>query len=211
MIHIRNEHPSDYRRVEEITRNAFWNLYYPGASEHYLVHTMRNHADYMPQLSYVIEKDGVLIGSIHFTRATVLTPNGTEVPVIHFGPVCITPELHRQGYGRLLITHAIEKAKQEGHRAIFLGGFRYHYEPYGFAPTKKYNISMDDGKFYTGIMALPLYEGALDGVSGKIQFSAALYPDESGLDAFDATFPPLEKRTLPHQAKFEAAATELDL
>lgn len=211
MITIRNEQPADYRRVEEIARKAFWNLYVPGASEHYLVHTMRSHADYMPELSFVIEENGEIVGSIHFTRAWVVTPAGEEVPVVHFGPVCITPELHRQGYGRSLITHAIEAARAAGYRAIVLGGFRYHYEPYGFTSTKKYNIAMTDGQFYTGIMALPLYDGALDGVTGKILLSEALEPDESGLEAYDATFPPMEKQELPCQKAFAQAASELDV
>lgn len=210
MINMRNELSADYRRVEEITRKAFWNLYCPGASEHYLVHTMRNHKDYMPELSFVIEKDGELIGSIHFTHAKVITPEGEEVSVIHLGPVCITPELHRQGFGRALITHAIERAKDLGHRAIVLGGFPYHYKPYGFVGTKKYNITMTDGKFYTGIMMLPLYEGALCGVAGKIKLSDGLYPDESGLEAYEASFPPREKQLLPCQKEFEKVAGELD-
>lgn len=211
MILVRNEQPADYRTVEEITRKAFWNLYCPGANEHYLVHTMRSHKDYMPELSFVIEKNGTIIGSIHFTRANVITPAGEKIPVIHFGPVCITPELHRQGYGRILITHAIEHARSLGHRAIMLAGFPYHYKPYGFAPTKKYHIAMADGKFYTAIMALPLYEGALDGVSGKIEFSDGLYPDESGMAEYDATFSPMEKQVLPRQKEFERAASELDM
>ncbi|MDL2221036.1 N-acetyltransferase [Parabacteroides sp. OttesenSCG-928-N08] len=210
MINIRNEQPADYRRVEEITRKAFWNLYCPGASEHYLVYTMRHHEDYMPELSLVIEENKEIIGSIHFTHAKVITATGEEIPVVHFGPVCITPELHRQGYGRIIITNAIERAKAAGHRAIVLGGFRYHYELYGFLPTKKYNITMNDGKFYTGIMALPLYDGALDNISGKLKLSDALYPDESGLKAYEATFPTMEKQVLPCQKVFEQASTELD-
>lgn len=210
MINIRQEQPEDYRKVEEITRKAFWNLYIPGASEHYLVHTMRSHKDYMPELSFVIEEDGEILGSIHFAKAWVITHEGEKVPVIHFGPVSITPERHRQGLGRKLITYAIEEAKKAGHRAIVIAGFRYHYETYGFVGAKKYGISMPDGKFYTGIMALPLYDGALDGISGKIEFSQALYPDESGLEAYDATFPPMEKLSLPKQKDFERAASELD-
>lgn len=210
MITIRNEQPADYRRVEEITRQAFWNLYQPGGLEHYLVHTMRSHADYLPELSLVIEEDGELLGSIHFCRAWIIQPNGEAVDIVHFGPVCITPRLHRQGYGRLLITAAIERARAAGHRAIALGGFTYHYHPYGFAGTKKYHITMDDGQYYTGIMLLPLYEGALDGISGQLKFSEALSPDESGLEEYQAGFPPLEKLVLPCQQAFERAAAELD-
>ncbi len=210
MITIRNETPADYRRIEEITRQAFWNLYLPGGSEHYLVHTMRQHEDYMPELSFVIEEDGELIGSIHFTRAWIVTPTGEEVPVVHFGPVCILPRLHRQGYGRKLITHAIESAKSQGHRAIVLAGFPYHYHPYGFVGTKKYHISMPDGKYYTAIMALPLCEGALNSITGTIKLSAALEPDQNGFEAYEATFEPMEKRKLPHQDDFVKAAAQLD-
>mgnify|MGYP001104024242 CR=1 FL=1 len=210
MINIRNEKPKDYRRVEEITRKAFWNLYFPGASEHYLVHTMRSNKDYIPELSFVIEENDEIIGSIHFTHAKVVTPEGKEISVVSLGPVCITKERHRQGFGRALITHAIKSAKTQGHRAIVLGGFPYHYKPYGFVSTKKYDISMMDGKFYTGIMALALYDGALDGVSGKIKFSDGMYPDENGLEAYEATFPPMEKLSHPCQKAFEQAAAELD-
>lgn len=210
MIRVRKEQPTDYRKIEEITRKAFWNLYIPGANEHYLVHNMRKHKDYMPELSFVIEKDNEIIGSIHFTHANIVTSDGEKIPVVHFGPVSITPELHRKGYGRELITHAIEQAKKAGHRAIILAGFRYHYEPYGFISTKKYDISMPDGKFYTGVMALPLYKGALDDVSGKIEFSTALYPDENGLEDYEKSFSPMEKLSLPKQKDFEKAASELD-
>ncbi len=212
MITIRNEEQSDFRKVEEVTRRAFWNLYVPGASEHFLVHTMRSHKDYVRSLAFVIEKDHEVVGSIHFTDAWVVTPSGEEIPVLHLGPVSIAPELHRQGLGRMLITHAMEHAKMLKHRyrAIILGGFTYHYYPYGFVGTKNYNISMPDGKFYTGIMILPLYDGALNGVTGKIKFSDALYPDESGLNAYDATFPPMEKLVLPCQKDFERACADVD-
>ncbi|MGM0214496.1 GNAT family N-acetyltransferase [Enterococcus sp. AZ109] len=210
VITIRNEEEKDYRVVEEITREAFWNLYTPGAVEHFLAHSIRKHADYLPELSFVIELDGEVIGSIMYTKAKVVDEAGDEHQVVSFGPVSILPKYHRQGYGRRLIEHSINEAKKLGYPAIIIGGFPYHYHPYGFMGTKKYDISMPDGKFYTGIMALPLYEGALDGVSGKIHFSPAMYPDETGLAEYDATFPPKEKRVLPCQADFEKAASEID-
>lgn len=209
-ITIRHEEEKDYRIVEEITREAFWNLYFPGAVEHLLVHNIRKHPDYIPELSYVIELDNQIIGSIFYTKAKVIDKEGVAHPIITFGPVSISPAYHRQGFGRMLIEHSLAEAKRLGFNAIILGGFTYHYHPYGFVGTKKYNISMPDGKFYTGVMALPLFEGALDGISGSVHFSEALYPDESLLDDFDQTFPPKEKQVLPHQADFEKAVSEID-
>lgn len=209
-VTIRLEEPKDYRIVEEITREAFWNLYVPGAEEHYLAHTLRKHPDFIPELTFVIELDGKIIGSIFYSKAKIVDAEGNEYPVISFGPVSIAPEYHRQGYGRLLIEHSIKEAKRLGYEAIVIGGFPYHYHPYGFIGSKKYNISMPDGKFYTGIMALPLKEGALDNVSGHIIFSEGMYPDHDGLEAYDQTFPAKEKKVEPRQAKFEAAASQID-
>lgn len=209
-VTIRHEQPNDYRIAEEVTREAFWNLYSPGASEHYLVHTLRKHPDFMPELSFVIELDGRLVGSIFYTRSKLLREHGSGVDVVSFGPVSIHPDFHRKGLGRALITHSIRAAKDSCQRAIVIGGFRYHYEPYGFVGAKKYGIAMPDGKYYTGIMALPLFEGALDDAHGRVHFSAALYPDMSGLDAYDATFPEKEKRVLPCQEEFTKASTEID-
>lgn len=209
-VNIRLEEEKDHRIVEEITRDAFWNLYLPGAEEHYLAHTLRKHPDFIPELTFVIELNGKVIGSIFYSKAKIVAADGTEYPVISFGPVSIAPEYHRQVYGRQLIEYSITEAKRLGYDAIVIGGFPYHYHTYGFIGTKKYNISMPDGKFYTGIMALPLKAGALDNVSGKIIFSPGMYPDPDGLEAFDQTFPEKEKKVLPCQAKFEAAASELD-
>ena len=196
--------------MEEITREAFWNLYFPGAVEHLLVHNIRKHPDFIPELSFVIALDNEIIGSIFYTKAKVIDKHGGVHPIITFGPVSISPEYQRQGFGRMLIEHSLAEAKRLGFNAIILGGFTYHYHPYGFVGTKKYNISMPDGKFYTGVMALPLFEGALDGISGSVHFSEAMYPYESILNDFDKTFPPKEKKVLPHQSDFEKAVSEID-
>ncbi len=207
---IRLEEPKDYRRVEEITREAFWNLYHPGCDEHYIAHLIRQSPDFIPELTFVIELDGEIIGSIFYTYSTVVSEDGVEHKVISFGPVSISPELHRKGLGKALIEHSIKDARKMGHKAIFIGGYPYHYEPYGFVGSKKYNVSMPDGKFYTGIMALPLYENALDEISGKLYFSGAFEFDENALEEFDKTFPPKEKLVKDSQKKFEIASTTLD-
>ena len=209
-ITIRHEEEKDHRIVEEITREAFWNLYFPGAVEHLLVHNIRKHPDFIPELSFVIEVDDQIIESIFYTRAKVIDKNGSEHPIITFGSVSISPEYHRQGFGRMLIENSLSEAKRLGFNAIILGGFTYHYHPYGFIGTKKYNISMPDGKYYTSVMALPLFEGALDGITGSVHFSEAMYPDETILDEFEKTFPSKEKKFLAHQLDFEKAISEID-
>ena len=209
-VTVRQELPTDYRAVEELTREAFWNLYAPGAIEHYLLPSIRGHADYRPELSMVLELDGEIIGSIIFTESKVVGEDGVKHKTLTFGPVCIAPEYHRQGFGRQLIEYAIAQAHKTDYPAIIIAGFPHHYQPYGFIGAKKYTIAMPDGNYYTGIMALPLYEGALDIISGTIFFSESMEPNMAGLEAFDATFPPKERVVLPQHAAFAVAAMELD-
>lgn len=209
-IKIRNELPSDYRKVEEITREAFWNLYCPGCNEHLIVHNIRNHEDFIKELAFVIEVDGEVIGSIHYSKSKIISKDGTEYGTITFGPVSVLPKLHRKGFGRALIEHSIQAAKSLGYKAIIIGGYPHHYETYGFVGAKKYNIALPDANYYTGIMALPLYETALDGVSGMIYFSNGLEIDETMLDAFDKEFAYKEKKVQDSQSQFEMAVSQID-
>lgn len=211
-IKIRLEEESDNFIVEELTRKAFWNLYVPGCNEHLIIHNLRNHTDFIPELCFVIEQNGEIVGSIFYSHSKVVDNDGSEIETITFGPVSIKPELHRKGLGRMLITHSIQQAKELGFGAIIIGGFPYHYKPYGFVGAKKYNIAMEDGNYYTGIMALPLIDCYLDNIKkGIIYFSEAMNPNESQLEIFDLKFPPMRKEVKQCQTLFEEAVTNIDI
>jgi len=94
-ILIRNETENDYRAVEEITREAFWNLYFPGCHEHYLVHIMRDHADFLKELDFVAECDGKIVGNIMYTKAWLVDETGKEMDIVSFGPISVLPEYQR--------------------------------------------------------------------------------------------------------------------
>ncbi len=209
-IKIRHENENDYRVVEEVAREAFWNLYFPGCAEHVVVNKMRKSKDFIPELSFVIEVDGKIAGAIFYTHSKIVSADNKEFDTISFGPVFISPKYHRMGLGRKLITHSIEEAKKLGYKAITTLGYPYHYEPYGFVGGKKYNISMEDGKFYKGLLVLPLFEGALDGISGYAAHSEVLDASEEEIEEFDKTFPYKEKKVQESQREFEIACSMLD-
>lgn len=209
-ITIRNEEPRDYRKVEEIAREAFWNLYFPGGHEHYVVHKMRSHWDFIRELAFVIEVDDEVQGAIFYTQSKIVSADGKAYETISFGPVFISPVFHRKGLGKKLISHSIQRAKEMGYRAILTLGYPYHYAPYGFLGGKNYNVSMEDGKFYKGLLVLPLYEKALDNISGHAKFSTVFDVTQEAVDEFDALFPPKEKRHQESQDAYEATVSMLD-
>lgn len=207
---IRHERKEDYKKVENLAREAFWNLYFPGCHEHYVVHNMRSHKDFISSLSYVIEINNEIVGAIFFTKTKIVCENKIVNDVISFGPVFIDPRYHRQGLGRELITFSINKAKEAGYRAILTLGYPYHYEPYGFLSGKNYNISMEDKKFYKGLLVLPLFTNALKDINGYVQFSSALDSDEQSVDEFDKNFEYKEKKYQESQKEFEIACSQLE-
>jgi Predicted acetyltransferase len=146
-IIIRNENEADYAIVEEITRKSFYNLYVPGCIEHYLVHIMRSHEDFIPELDFVIEVDDKIIGSIMYTKAKLVDESGEERSILTFAPVCIMPEYQRKGYGKMLLEHSFHQALALGYDVIVIFGNPGNYVARGFKSCKKYNISLENGTY----------------------------------------------------------------
>ena len=96
-IIIRNENPCDHREVENLVRESFWNVYRPGCLEHYVLHVLREDPAFVKELDFVMEKDGVIIGQNMFMRAVIASDDGRQIPILTMGPICIKPELKRQG------------------------------------------------------------------------------------------------------------------
>ena len=136
-IIIRNEQKTDYETVEKITREAFYNMYMPGCVEHYLVHIMREHEDFIPELDLVLELDGNVIGNMMYTKARLVDESGKEKEILTFGPVSVKPEYQRKGYGKQLIVHSFEKAKELGYDTVVIFGSPANYVSCGFKSCKK--------------------------------------------------------------------------
>lgn len=109
-IIIRNEKKEDWEVVETLTRQAFYNIYVPGCGEHYLVHIMREHEDFIPELDFVLELNGDVIGNIMYTKAKLIDENGISKNILTFGPVSILPAYQRMGYGKMLMEHSFQAA-----------------------------------------------------------------------------------------------------
>lgn len=201
---IRLETPGDYRAVENLTREAFWNQSVPGCDEHYLVHTMRRHPDFIPELAFVLEKDGEIVGNIMYTKGRLVDGQGHEKPCLTFGPISVAPAQQRKGYGRMLIEHSFEVAMEMGHEVVVIFGNPDNYVARGFKSCRKYNVCVEGDRFPAALLVKELRSGALDGRRWYFHESSfgEACADEAAAAAFDATFPPKEKRWQPSQEEF---------
>lgn len=202
MLNIRRETPEDYPAVEALTRRAFYNLYVPGCMEHYLVHIMRDHQDFVPELGLVLELDGQVIGAILYTRARLVDEAGNEKAILTFGPVCVAPEHQRRGYGRRLMERSFQEAAAMGFDVIVVFGSPSNYVSRGFQSCKKHSIRTEDGRYPAAMMVKELKPGALDGRKWVYHSSPVMEIDEEAARRYDAGLDPMEKKRLPSQEEF---------
>ena len=199
---IRPEHESDHRNVENLIRESFWNVYRPGCSEHYVMHVLRSDPSFVKELDFVMEKDGVLIGQNMFMKTVINADSGSDVDVLTMGPICITPDLKRKGYGKYLLDFCLEKATELGYGAVLFEGNIGFYGNCGFTYASEFGIRYHDlpeGADSSFFLCRELIPGYLKGITGVYQTPKGYYVDDSDVEAFDKAFPPKKKLKLPGQ------------
>ena len=199
---IRSEKKEEYRKVENLVRESFWNVYKPGCSEHYVLHVLRDDPAFVKELDFVMERDGRLIGQNVFMRTVINSDDGRDIPVLTMGPICIAPELKRRGYGKMLLDYSLEKAAEMGFGAVLFEGNIDFYGKSGFDYARRFGIryhdlpeDADDSFF----LCKELKPGYLDEVTGVYQTPQGYYVDDADVDEFDKEFPPKQKLKLPGQ------------
>ena len=199
---IRLERKDEHREIEHLVRESFWNVYRPGCLEHYVLHTLRDDEAFVPELDFVMEKDGRPIGQNVFVKAKIQSDDGREIPIVTMGPICITPELKRKGYGKKLLDYSLEKAAEMGFGAVCFEGNIDFYGKSGFTFASKFGIRYHglpedaDSSFFVCRELIP---GYLDGITGEYATPQGYFVDEAAAEEFDKAFPHKEKLKLPGQ------------
>ena len=199
---IRLERKDDHAKVENLVREAFWNVYRPGCLEHYVLHQMRDAEDFVPELNFVLEKDDEIIGQNVFAKAKITADDGREIPVMTMGPICIAPEYKRQGYGKILLDYSLEKAAEFGAGALCFEGNIDFYGKSGFSFASEFGIryhGLPEGEDASFFLCKELIPGYLDGITGEYATPQIYFVDEAEADVFDQRFPDKKKLKLPGQ------------
>ena len=199
---IRLEKTEEHRETEALVREAFWNVYRPGCLEHYVLNQLRNDKAFVPELNFVMEKDGRLIGQNMFMRAVIKADDGSDLPIMTMGPICISPELQGQGYGKRLLDYSLEKAAELGCGALCFEGNINFYGKSGFTYASEFGIryhGLPEGADASFFLCKELKKGYLDGISGEYTPPKGYFVDEAEAEEFDKQFPPKEKLKLPTQ------------
>ena len=192
-MNIRLETEGDYSQVEELTREAFWNLYFPGCNEHYLCHILRTHKDFIRELDYVVELDGKIVASIMYTHSCLLNDD-ENIQAVSFGPLCVHPDYQRKGIGTVLIEKTKSLVANMGVPAIIIYGDPHNYCKHGFKNGIDYQVSNMEGEYPLGLLVLELQPGFFGNKKWKIKQSDVFNFSQEEADQFDKRFPEKEKK-----------------
>lgn len=199
---IRSERIEEHAEVENLVRESFWNVYRPGCLEHYVLNQLRHDPAFVPELDFVMEKDGKIIGQNMFMRAVIHADDGRDIPIMTMGPICIAPEWKRKGYGKILLDYTMAKAAELGCGALCFEGNIDFYGKSGFTYASDFGIryhALPEGADSSFFLCKELIPGYLDGITGEYATPQGYFVDEAEAEAFDQAFPPKVKMKLPGQ------------
>ena len=199
---IRLERKEDHRETETLVRESFWNVYRPGCLEHFVLHELRADPAFVPQLNFVMEQGGRIIGQNLFMHAVINADDGREIPIMTMGPICICNELKRQGYGKILLDFSLEQAAAMGCGAVCFEGNIDFYGKSGFTYARRFGIryhGLPQGEDDSFFLCKELREGYLTGITGEYATPQGYFVDEAAAEEFDKQCPPKEKLVLPGQ------------
>jgi predicted N-acetyltransferase YhbS len=200
-ISIRVETENDFREVESLTREAFWDLYKPGCEEHLLVHKLRSVPAFIKDLDYVACDDQRIVGNIMYSKSKIINSKNEQFEVLCMGPLSVLPGYQKKGIGSLLLTETIKKAKALAYKAVVIFGSPEYYQKFGFKNACIFNIQTADGQNFDAFMALELNKDSLNGIEGKFFEDAAFHSEENELIEFEKEFPYKEKHITDTQFK----------
>jgi putative acetyltransferase len=212
---IRLETPGDYSAVENLTREAFWNVYRPGCTEHYILHAFRERPEFIKALDFVLEDDVpdsgaksvslLIVAQVMFAESRLTRSDGVQIPVCTFGPISVRPDMQRKGYGRTLVTYALEKAAQLGYGAVCITGNSAFYGTCGFVTASSRNVKYaedpdsDAPYFLLKELRSGFLNEKLAGMSASFKDPDGYCVNDDDVEAFDRQFPQKQKLRLPGQ------------
>lgn len=183
----------DFYKTENITREAFWNLYKPGCNEHLILHNLRKSKCYISELDLVAVFENEIIGHIISTKAKILDSLDNEHEILCVGPFSILPKFQKKGIGLKLLNESIVVAKELDYLGMILFGTPKYYHRLGFRNAKEFGISTKDGHNFEPFMALSLQANGLGNLKGRFYEDNAFETNPGDLIEFEKKFPNKEK------------------
>lgn len=164
---IRSERCEDIDAIFEVNSQAF-----AQDGEARLVNALRNDGDYLQELSLVAVSGDRIIGHILFPPITIVSDTA-ETPALALALLSVHQDFQCLGIGTALIEEGLKECQRLGHRIVIVVGHPSYYPKFGFTVARDFGINAPFPCPDEAFMALPLFSGALDGISGMVRYPLA--------------------------------------
>lgn len=174
IVSVRPEMKIEYDKVNDVIYTAFSEQHGTEIGEFMRDHFIqeREKDSFIPELSLVaVFEDGTIVGEVALHETDIVTKCGKNTQLV-LSQSAVLPQYRNQGIMRKLVEYAIEKAREMGYGAVFIGGDTKLYSRFGFEPSCKYGIYHVDREKWgdEGYMVCLLRNGALDGITGTTSY-----------------------------------------
>lgn len=166
---IRKENSADFGEVEDVVKEAFLNMTHSDHSEHLLIARLRKSPAFIPDLSFVAESEGEIVGHILISKITIVSPT-ENFEGLSLAPVSVAPNYQNKGIGTELIKKAHLMANHLGYLFIVLIGHENYYPRFGYQESKSFEIEFAFDIPAKNCMVLELQKGALSKISGSVTY-----------------------------------------
>jgi len=168
VITVRPESPSDYKAIYEINERAF-----KRSDEALLIENLRESDYFIPELSFVAEKNKQVIGHIVFSLVDVRNDKGAVSQILSLAPMAVSPDFQKQGVGFLLVKQGLKKCRESGFKAVVVVGHPEYYPRFGFTSARAKGLTLPFDAPDEAFLVAELLPGALEDISGAIVYPPA--------------------------------------
>jgi putative acetyltransferase len=136
-VRVRRERPEDERELANVVEAAFGD-----ASVAEFTAAIRASAGYMPELAFVGEEDGEIVG---YTMLSYLDLDGGPVDrLLTLTPVAVRPDRQRRGVGTAVVRAAVTAADDRGEPLVLVEGVPAYYPRFGFVSATGLGLERPD-------------------------------------------------------------------
>lgn len=134
-VRIRTERPCDFDEIRAVVKSAFAGAQHTDGDEHNLVDRLRCAEEYIPELSFVAEINGRIVGYAMFSQINIGASKA-----IALAPLAVLPVFQNRGIGRALIEAGHRKAKEGDYCCSVVLGSPEYYSRSGYLPASPFGI-----------------------------------------------------------------------
>lgn len=166
MIAIRDEQPTDFAAIADVTFRAFADIEQSDQTEPAIVAGLRDAGALA--LSLVAVEDGEIVGHIAFSPVLI---DGRDCGWLGLGPLSVRPDRQCRGIGSALVRSGLDRLRTRNAAGCVVLGEPAYYGRFGFASGDRLHFTGAPGEYFM-LLDLPAGDSR---ARGQVDYHPAFF------------------------------------